>query len=297
MFTGSMVALVTPMQKDGAIDQHSLHDLIEWHIASGTDALVVAGSTGESTTLTRDEKYDLIANVVKQVAKRIPVIAGTGTASTQQTIELTRDAKKAGADAALIVTPYVIRPSQNGLYEHYKAITEAVTLPIILYNVPTRTASDLLPETVQKLSKIQTIIGIKEATGNLDRAMHIAQLCGKDFPIYSGDDPTALDLMLQGAKGVISVTANVAPRKMHEFCKVTLAGNKALAEKLHTELMPLHKKLFLETNPVPTKWALHEMGLIPPGIRLPLLPLDSQYHAELREALFETGVLHGKTIM
>jgi 4-hydroxy-tetrahydrodipicolinate synthase len=297
MFTGSMVALVTPMQKDGSIDKQSLHDLIEWHITSGTAAVVVAGSTGESSTLTSDEKYDIIASVVEQVAKRIPVIAGTGTASTQQTIELTRDAKKAGADAALIVTPYVIRPSQNGLYEHYKAIAEAVTLPIILYNVPTRTASDLLPETIQKLSKIQTIIGVKEATGKLDRAIQIAQLCGKEFPIYSGDDPTALDLILNGAKGVISVTANVAPRKMHEFCEAALGSNKTLAEKLNAELMPLHKKLFLETNPVPAKWALHEMGLIPPGIRLPLLPLDSQYHAELRAALFETGVLHEKTIM
>ena len=297
MLTGSIVALVTPMQQDGSIDKQSLHDLVEWHIASGTDALVVAGTTGESATLTRDEKYDVITRVVKQVAKRIPVIAGTGTASTQQTIELTRDAQKAGVDAALIVTPYGVRPSQNGLYEHYKAIAEAVALPIILYNVPTRTASDLLPETVQKLSAIQTIIGIKEATGKLDRAIHIAQLCGKDFMIYSGDDPTALDLILNGANGVISVTANVAPRKMHELCKAALAGDTVLAEKLHAELMPLHIKLFLETNPVPTKWALHEMGLIPAGIRLPLLPLDPQYHAELRKALVETGVLHEKIML
>ncbi len=292
MFTGSIVALVTPMQKDGSIDKKALHHLVEWHIASGTDALVVTGTTGESATLTPDEKYDVISKVVEQVAHRIPVIAGTGTASTQQTIEHTHHAKVAGADAALIVTPYAIKPSQNGLYEHYKHIAEKIALPIILYNVPGRTACDLLPDTIARLAKIHNIIGIKEATGNPERAVAISQLCGKNFPIYSGDDATALDLMLNGAKGVISVTSNVAPRKMHDFCSAALTGNKALAEKLHTELMPLHKKLFLESNPVPTKWALHKMGLIPEGIRLPLLPLDTQYHAELQTALLEAGLLH-----
>lgn len=296
MFAGSIVALVTPMKKEGLIDQKSLHDLIEWHIASGTNALVVTGTTGESATLTTDEKYDIISSAVEQVAKRIPVIAGTGTASTQHTIELTRNAKKAGADAALIITPYAIKPSQNGLYEHYKQIAQKVALPIILYNVPNRTACDLLPDTVKRLAKIHNIIGIKEATGNPERALEIAQLCGKNFSIYSGDDATALDLMLNGAKGVISVTSNVAPRKMHEFCKAALNGNKAIAEKLHKELMPLHKKLFLETNPVPTKWALYKMGLIPEGIRLPLLPLDVKYHAELQEALAGAGIWHGKAI-
>ncbi len=296
MFTGSIVALVTPMKKDGSIDHESLFKLVEWHIASGTNGLVVTGTTGEAATLTTDEKYDLISRVVKQVAKRIPVIAGTGTASTHHTIELTQNAKAAGADAALIVTPYAIKPSQNGLYEHYKLIAEKVSLPIILYNVPSRTACDLLPETVKRLSKINNIIGIKEATGKIERATEIAQLCGKNFAIYSGDDATAFDLLINGAKGIISVTSNVAPRKMHDFCKAALTGNKALAEKLNAELMPLHIKLFLETNPVPTKWALHRMGLIPEGIRLPLLPLDTQYHAELEAALIETGVLHEKAI-
>ncbi|MCD6039489.1 MAG: dapA [Gammaproteobacteria bacterium] len=296
MFTGSLVALVTPMQKDGSLDSLSLHNLVEWHIASGTDGLVITGTTGESATLTTDERYDLIVKVVEQVAKRIPVIAGTGTASTQHTIELTHHAKKAGADAALIITPYAIKPSQNGLYEHYKRIAEKVTLPLILYNVPSRTACDLLPETVKRLSKIDNIIGIKEATGQLKRVIEITELCDKHFAIYSGDDATALDFILNGAKGVISVTSNVAPSKMHDFCKAALADNRALAEKLHAELMPLHKKLFLETNPVPTKWALHKMGLIPAGIRLPLLPLDRIYHQELEEALRETGVWPEKII-
>ncbi len=296
MFTGSIVALVTPMKKDGSIDYDALHKLVEWHISSDTDALVVTGTTGESATLTDEEKFDITTRVVQQVAKRIPVIAGTGTASTHHTIELTRKAQAAGADAALIVTPYAIKPSQNGLYEHYKAIAEKVTLPIILYNVPGRTACDLLPETVKRLSQIKNIIGIKEATGKLERGIEIAQLCGKNFAIYSGDDATALGLLLDGAQGIISVTSNVAPRKMHDLCKAALTGNKALAEKLNAELMPLHIKLFLESNPVPSKWALHKMGLIPEGIRLPLLPLDAKYHAELEKALLETGCLHEKAI-
>lgn len=286
-----MVALVTPMQKEGIIDKKSLFNLVEWHIASHTEALIIAGTTGESATLTDDEHYDVISSVVKQVAKRIPVIAGTGTHSTQHTVELTHNAKKAGADAALIVTPYYNKPSQQGLFEHYKFIAEKVTLPLILYNVPSRTACDLLPETVARLAKITNIIGIKEATGKLERTMEILQQCGKHFEIYSGDDATALDLMLQGAKGVISVTANVAPRKMYELCKAALSGDKAQAEKINTELMPLHKRLFIESNPIPAKWALHEMGLIPPGIRLPLFPLDSKYHREVKEALQIAHVL------
>jgi 4-hydroxy-tetrahydrodipicolinate synthase len=295
MFTGSMVALVTPMHKDGSIDKRSLHNLIEWHIASGTAALVVNGTTGEAATLTSDEKYAIVTSVVEQVAKRIPVIAGTGTYATQHTIELTHHAKKAGADAALIITPYCTRPSQNGLYEHYRTIAEKVApFPIILYNVPTRTACDLLPDTVARLAKIYNIIGIKEATGRLERATEILQLCSKNFVVYSGDDATALALLLNGAKGIISVTANVAPGRMHDFCQAALTGNRPLAEKLNAELMPLHTNLFLETNPIPTKWALHEMGLIPAGIRLPLLPLDSQYHVALKRALEETSVLYKK---
>lgn len=294
MLSGSMVALVTPMKENGSIDKKSLHDLVDWHLASSTDALVVTGTTGEGPTLTAEEQYDLITSVVSQVAKRIPVIAGTGSHSTQHTIELTQNAKKAKADAALIVTPYYNKPTQNGLYEHYKTIAHEVALPIILYNVPSRTCCDLLPETVERLSAISSIIGIKEATGKLDRALEILQRVHKQFAIYSGDDPTAMELMLNGAKGVISVTANVAPRKMHDLCKAALAGDKKLAEKLNTELMTLHRFLFVEANPIPVKWALNEMRRISSGIRLPLLPLDKKYRNELVKILEETGVMNEK---
>jgi 4-hydroxy-tetrahydrodipicolinate synthase len=289
MFEGSIVALVTPMKTDGSIDKKALHDLIEWHISEKTDGLVIAGSTGESATLTAEEQIDLITTVVKQVAKRIPVIAGSGSNSTHHTIELTHHAKKAGADACLIVTPYYNKPTQNGLVQHYRTIAENVSIPIILYNVPARTACDILPETVERLSKITNLIGIKEATGKLERALEIHQRC-PDFAVYSGDDATAMDLIFNGAKGDISVTANLAPRKMHEMCYAALNKNKALAEKINTELMGLHKKLFLETNPIPVKWALHKMGKISPGIRLPLLSLDTKYHAELQEAMLTAGV-------
>jgi 4-hydroxy-tetrahydrodipicolinate synthase len=291
MFQGSMVALVTPMHPDGRIDKKSLHDLIEWHITSQTDALVVTGTTGEAATLTDEEQFDLITSIVKQVAKRIPVIAGTGTNSTQHTLERTLSAEKAGADAALIVTPYYNKPTQQGLFEHYKTIAEHVSLPIILYNVPGRTACDLLPETVEKLAKLPNIIGIKEATGKLDRATDILKRCGYHFEIYSGDDATALELMWLGAKGVISVTSNIAPREMHELCQAALSHNKSLAEKINTTLMPLHEKLFLQSNPIPTKWALHHMGKIPSGIRLPLLPLDTQFHNSLKAAMQSAGIL------
>lgn len=291
MFQGSLVALVTPMQADGSIDKNSLHELVEWHIASSTDGLVVTGTTGESSTLNTEEQLEIISSIVKQVAKRIPVIAGTGSNSTQHTIELTQGAKKAGADAALIVTPYYNKPPQNGLYAHYKKIAEKVSLPILLYNVPGRTACDLLPETIERLAKIPNIIGIKEATGKIERATEILQRCGKNFAIYSGDDETALNLMLAGAKGDISVTANIAPRKMHDMCAAALSGNKDLAEKINAELMPLHKKLFLEANPIPTKWALHAMGRIPAGIRLPLSSLDPKFHNDVREAMRAAGVV------
>lgn len=291
MFQGSMVAIITPMHMDGTIDKKSLHDLVEWHIASKTDGLIVAGTTGESATLTATEQADLIATVVKQVNKRIPVIAGTGSNSTQHTLELTLNAKAAGADACLIVTPYYNKPTQNGLYEHYKTIAEKSQFPIILYNVPGRTGCDLLPETVARLSKLPHIIGIKEATGKVERASDILKLCGSEFAIYSGDDATAMDLMLLGAKGVISVTANITPKKMHDLCAAALDGNQALAEKINAELMPLHTNLFLESNPIPTKWALHEMGLIPAGIRLPLLPLDAKFHATLKSAMRAAGAL------
>ncbi len=291
MIKGSMVALVTPMHADGSIDKKSLHELIEWHIDAKTQGIIVVGTTGEAATLTEDEQYAMISDVVAQVAGRVPVIAGTGTNSTQHTIHLTRNAEKAGADAALIVTPYYNKPTQHGLFEHYKMIAETIPLPIILYNVPSRTACDMLPETVEKIAKISNIIGIKEATGKVERTQEIYQRCGKNFAIYSGDDATALACMLQGAVGVISVTANVAPHKMHDLCKAAMTGNQTLAEQLNTELMPLHTKLFLESNPIPTKWVLNQMGLIPSGIRLPLSPLDPKFHAVLKEAMREAGVV------
>lgn len=290
MFKGSMVAIVTPMQADGKIDKKSLHDLVEWHISSKTDAIVVAGTTGESATLTAAEQADLISTVVKQVNKRIPVIAGSGSNSTQHTVELTLAAKAAGADACLIVTPYYNKPTQNGMYEHYKTVASKANLPIILYNVPGRTGCDLLPETVERLAKIPNIVGIKEATGKLDRGTDILKRCGKDFILLSGDDETAMDLMLLGAHGVISVTANVAPAKMHDLCEAAISGNKALAEKINHELMLLHKNLFLESNPIPVKWAVSEMGLIPPSLRLPLLPLDAKFQDTVRESMRAAGI-------
>lgn len=290
MFKGSMVALVTPMKDDGSVDTHALHELVEWHIESKTDGLVVTGTTGESATLEPHEQTDIVAQVVKQVAGRIPVIAGTGTNSTRTTLQLTENAKKAGADACLIVTPYYNKPSQEGLYQHYKTIAEKVALAIILYNVPGRTACDMQPETVERLAKIKSIIGIKEATGKLDRAREILECCGDKFAVYSGDDATALDLMLHGAKGVISVTANVAPVKMAQLCEAALAGDRERAMGINNDLMGLHTKLFIESNPVPAKWALYAMGKIKTGIRLPLLPLDSRHHQEVKEAMQNAGV-------
>lgn len=290
MFKGSIVAIVTPMLEDGSIDKKALYDLVEWHIQNKTDAIVATGTTGESATLEPDEQLEVISLVVKQVAGRIPVIAGTGTNSTRTTLKLTEGAKRAGANACLVVTPYYNKPTQNGLYQHYKTVAEKIDLPIIVYNVPGRTACDILPETVERLSKIKNIIGIKEATGKLERAQEIINRCDKSFEVYSGDDATALDLMLNGAKGVISVTANVAPLKMHDMCEAALTGNKTLAEKINQELMMLHQRLFLESNPIPTKWVLHAMGKIQNGIRLPLLPLDSKYHQEVKEAMQNAGV-------
>lgn len=291
MLKGSLVALVTPMHENGTIDKKSLHELVDWHLAQKTDGFIIAGTTGEGSTLSEDEQYEIISEVVEHVAKRLPVIAGTGTLSTEHTIHLTRNAKKAGADAALIVTPYYNKPSQNGLFAHYKEIAKNVNLPIIMYNVPGRTACDMLPETVERLAAISNIIGIKEATGKPERTADIFKRCGKRFAIYCGDDATTLDSMRVGAVGAISVTANVAPQKMHDMCAAALEGDMALAQKMNDELMPLHKKLFLESNPIPTKWALHQMGLIPSGIRLPLSPLDSRFHADLRDAMHSAGVI------
>lgn len=285
MFHGSMVALVTPMLADGALDEQSLRGLIEFHIDNGTDAIVAVGTTGESATLDEQEHCGVIRQVVEQVRGRVPVIAGTGANSTREAIDLTRCAMQAGADACLLVTPYYNKPTQQGLYLHHKAVAEAVPIPQILYNVPGRTACDMLPETVQRLAAIPNIIGIKEATGNLERAREILARCGDIIDIYAGDDAIALDVILLGGKGVISVTANVAPRLMHDMCAHALRGERAAAQAINDRLMALHKDLFIESNPIPVKWALHEMGLIPPGIRLPLTPLSEACHERVRRAL------------
>lgn len=289
-FKGSIPALITPMHEDGSIDEQAFCNLIEWHIQSKSDALVIAGTTGESATLDHDEHFKIISLAVKQAAGRIPIIAGAGTNSTRTTLQLVENAKRAGANACLIVTPYYNRPTQNGLYEHYKTIAEHSSLPIILYNVPGRTACDILPETIERLAKIKNIIGIKDASGKVERSKEIMQRCGKDFAVFSGDDHLAAEVMLAGGHGVISVTANVAPLKMHQLCEAALSGDRALTEKLNAELMPLHQHLFVETNPIPTKWALQNMGKIKSGIRMPLLPLDAKFHQKIKDALHEAGV-------
>lgn len=291
MFHGSMVAIVTPMAEDGSVQRDVLAELIEWHIDSGTDAIVPVGTTGESATLSHEEHCELIRFVVERVAGRVPVIAGTGANATSEAIELTRCAMEAGADAALLVTPYYNKPTQEGLYLHYRAVAEAVPMPQILYNVPGRTACDLLPETVERLSHISNIVGIKEATGSLERAREILKRCGDRLDLYSGDDALAREIMLAGGKGVISVTANVAPRRMHEMCAAALGGDVERAAALDAELAPLHRDLFLESNPIPVKWALFEMGRIGRGIRLPLTPLSECYREPLRAALRAVGAL------
>ncbi|MGD8926444.1 MAG: 4-hydroxy-tetrahydrodipicolinate synthase [Thioalkalispiraceae bacterium] len=290
MFSGSMVALVTPMADDGAIDEKALESLIEFHIKNGTDAIVAVGTTGESATLDEEEHCHVIRRTVQIVAGRIPVIAGTGSNSTSEAIELTRCAKEAGADACLLVTPYYNKPTQEGLYLHHKAVAEAVAIPQILYNVPGRTAVDMQTETVARLATISNIVGIKEATGDIQRARDILAAVGEGFDIYSGDDATAMDLMLAGAHGVISVTANVAPKAMHEMCVAALAGDKATASEINDSLMALHQDLFVEANPIPVKWALYAMGLIGTGIRLPLTVLSDTYHEKIRAALKQADV-------
>ncbi|MEO6696841.1 MAG: 4-hydroxy-tetrahydrodipicolinate synthase [Gammaproteobacteria bacterium] len=291
MFHGSMVALVTPMQADGALDPESLRRLVEFHIEQGSDAIVVVGTTGESATLDEEEHCGVIRQVVEFAAGRLPVIAGTGANSTTEAITLTRCAMQAGADACLLVTPYYNKPTQQGLYLHHKAVAEAVPIPQILYNVPARTACDMLPDTVARLAEIPNIIGIKEATGNLDRAREILERCGGKMDVYAGDDATAMDVILMGGKGVISVTANVAPRLMHEMCVAALAGDRTKASSINDRLMALHQDLFTESNPIPVKWALNQMGLIPPGIRLPLTPLSAAAYDRVRRALQHAGLL------
>jgi len=290
MFHGSMVALVTPMHADESLDPEGLARLIEFHIEQGSDAIVVVGTTGESATLDEKEHCKVIRQAVEFAKGRVPVIAGTGSNATQEAIALTRCAMEGGADACLLVTPYYNKPTQEGLYRHHKMVAEAVPIPQILYNVPGRTACDMLPETVERLSVIPNIVGIKEATGNLARGREILERCDDRLDLYSGDDATAMELMLLGAKGVISVTANVAPNGMHEMCVAAVAGDRAKAAAINDRLAGLHETLFLEANPIPVKWALYEMGMIPPGIRLPLTPLSERYHDTLRQAMKQAGI-------
>ena len=291
MFHGSMVALVTPMQEGGALDGEALSRMVEFHVENGTDAIVAVGTTGESATVDEKEHCGLIRQTVDAARGRIPIIAGTGANSTSEAISLTRCAMEAGADACLLVTPYYNKPTQEGLYLHHKAVAEAVPIPQILYNVPGRTACDMLPETVERLSGISNIVAIKEATGDIDRTREILDRCGDRLDVYSGDDATTLELMQVGAKGAISVTANVAPAAMHAMCNAAMEGRLDEARKINEKLDPLHKNLFLEANPIPVKWALYEMGLIPEGIRLPLTVLSEQYHEPVRQALKYAGVL------
>ena len=291
MIRGSLVALVTPMHADGSLDWAALDALLDWHIESGTDGIVAVGTTGESATLTVAEHCDVIARVVKRVAGRVPVIAGTGANATDEAVELTAEARRLGADACLLVTPYYNKPTQEGLYLHYRRVAESVPIPQILYNVPGRTGVDLLPETVARLVDIDRIVGIKEATGNLERGRQIIDLCRGKLAVYSGDDATATELMLMGADGTISVTANVAPSQVCEIARLALAGKTGAARDLDGTLAALNRALFFESNPIPVKWALAELGRIEGGLRLPLTTLARQFHDPLREAMAQAGVL------
>jgi 4-hydroxy-tetrahydrodipicolinate synthase len=290
MITGSIVALVTPMHADGNVDWDALKRLLDMHLAAGTAAIGAVGTTGESATLNVSEHCEVIRFCVKHSAGRIPIVAGTGSNSTREAIELTEAAKGAGADACLLVTPYYNRPTQNGLYEHFKAIAEAVAVPQILYNVPGRSAVDMSNDTVVRLAQLDNIIGIKDATGDLARGKDLIERCGEAIAVYSGDDATAMELILAGGRGNISVTANVAPALVAELCGLALAGERAKAEAINRRLGPLNEALFVEPNPIPVKWALHRRGLIGEGIRLPLTPLDERYHARVLDALEVAGV-------
>lgn len=291
MFQGSMVALVTPMQADESVDIAALERLIDFHADNGTQAIISVGTTGESATLDFDEHCRVVEHSVKHAAGRIPIIAGTGANSTKEAIELTRSAERVGADACLLVTPYYNKPTQEGLYRHFRSIAEAVAIPQILYNVPGRTACDMLTDTVRRLADIDNIVGIKDATGNMDRARELVETCGDRMAIYSGDDGTALEHMLLGGKGDISVTANVAPAAMNEICTMALTGRQSEARNWNERLADLHKALFVESNPIPVKWAVHELGLIGPAIRLPLTPLSDQYKDTVRAAMRKAGII------
>ena len=290
MLQGSLVAIVTPMQEDGALDIDALRSLIDFHIEAGTDGIVIVGTTGESPTVNFDEHCLLIETAVRHTAGRVPVIAGTGANATSEAIELTAKARALGADACLLVTPYYNKPPQEGLYRHYKAVAEAVDIPQILYNVPGRTACDISNETVLRLSQIPNIVGIKDATGNMERGSDLIARAPEDFAVYSGDDASCMSLMLMGGRGVISVTANVAPKLMHEMCIAAIAGDAIKARSINQKLLALHQKLFVEANPIPVKWVLQQMGMIQSGIRLPLVPLSSTHHEALRLAMHDAGI-------
>ncbi|MCB5191661.1 4-hydroxy-tetrahydrodipicolinate synthase [Methylobacillus arboreus] len=290
MLQGSLVAIATPMHDDGSLDIQALRSLIDFHVAQNSDGIVVVGTTGESPTVDFDEHALLIKTTVEHSAGRIPVIAGTGANSTSEAIALTRKAKELGANASLLVAPYYNKPTQEGLFQHFRAIAEAVDIPQILYNVPGRTSCDLQNDTVLRLAAIKNIVGIKDATGNIERCTDLILRAPEDFAIYSGDDASSLALLLLGGHGVISVTANAAPKLMHEMCAAALEGNIKAARDINAKLFALHQKLFVEANPIPVKWVLQQMGLIKSGIRLPLVPLSSQYHDTLRSAMKQAAI-------
>jgi 4-hydroxy-tetrahydrodipicolinate synthase len=291
MFHGSIVALVTPMHATGQIDLDSLHRLIEWHLENKTDAIVVLGTTGESPTLTAEERQTIIKHALKQAADRIPIIVGSGSNCTQEAIDRTREAMVLGADACLLITPYYNKPTQEGLYQHYSAIAKAVPIPQILYNAPGRTGCDLLPETVERLADTANIVAIKESSGKAERLPDLQKRCGSRLDLLTGEDGMAAKFILQGGKGVISVTANVAPQLMHEVCNAALKNDREQALSLDQILLSdLHEALFVESNPIPVKWALHQMGMIPNGIRLPLTPLSQQHYAAVETALKHAGI-------
>jgi 4-hydroxy-tetrahydrodipicolinate synthase len=290
MLTGSLVAIVTPMLEDGSLDLARFKSLIDWHIAEGTQGIVVVGTTGESPTVDFDEHKELIRVAVEHAAGRVPVIAGTGANSTAEAIELSESAKQSGAQYSLSVVPYYNKPTQEGMYRHFRAIAEAVDLPLILYNVPGRTVADLQNDTVLRLAEVANIVGIKDATASMERGSDLLRRAPRNFAVYSGEDATGLPLMLMGGRGVISVTANVAPRLMQEMCAAALSGDITRAREANDRLLGLHTKLFVEANPIPVKWALAQMGLIETGIRLPLVPLSANFHEVVREAMRQAGI-------
>jgi len=293
---GSLVAIVTPMAEDGSLDLPGLRRLIDWHVAEGTDGIVVVGTTGESPTVDVEEHALLIKTAVEHAGSRIPVIAGTGANSTREAIELSRFAKQAGAAMSLSVVPYYNKPTQEGLYRHFRAIAEAVDIPQILYNVPGRTVADMANDTVLRLAEVPGIVGIKDATGNIERGTDLLRRRRKGFAVYSGDDATGIALMLLGGEGVISVTANVAPRLMSEMCRAAIAGDRTKAVAANDRLLGLHRHLFCEANPIPVKWAVQQLGLIGGGIRLPLTPLSASCHEQVRAAMMQAGLAAAKEV-